>query len=398
MIKIKLGKNLLYLLVYIISWIIRYIIRAIAKSTYPDFVYMILYMYILGEIIGGLTIYLYQYRNSKKNNQTNNQANNFVIKLPENKDKYKSKDNKIKIIILVIILSLFDFFKNIIEFYNSPKTNSKNANNFYLRIGAVTTISSSLLCHYSINFKLGKHHKTSLIFISSCLIIEIILEIIFKPKEIFAGPFLFERFYTIFRLVIESFNDCTKKYLIDIDYIDPFKLIMYEGILELIFNIIFRVSKNMINFPQIGEFFSNNSSGKICGLIFSLLGILILSGLLSLYKIYCIAYYSPMLKNLTDYILVPVINIPSYFLKMDFYNSIVYFIVCEIISVIIDFFGFVYNEFIILFCFGLEYDTKFDISSRVESTENQPIEMIDEVELEGEYKIDLNIQTPENNN
>jgi len=65
---------------------------------------------------------------------------------------------------------------------------------------------------------------------------------------------------------------------------------------------------------------------------------------------------------------------------------------------IIDFFGFVYNEFIILFCFGLEYDTKFDISSRVELTENQPIEMIDEVELEGEYKIDLNIQTPENNN
>lgn len=398
MIKIKLGKNLLYLLVYIISWIIRYIIRAEAKSTYPDFVYMILYMYILGEIIGGLAIYLYQYRNSKKKNQTNNQQNNFIVKLPENKDKNKSKDNKIKIIILIILVSLFDFFKNIIEFYNSPKTNSKNANNFYLRIGAVTTISSSLLCHYSVNFKLGKHHKTSLIIFSSCLIIEIILEIIFKPKEIFAAPFLFERFYTIFRLIIESFNDCTKKYLIDIDYIDPFQLIMYEGILELIFNIIFRLSQNMINLPQIGEFFSNNSSGKICGLIFSLLGILLLSGLLSLYKIYCIAYYSPMMKNLTDYILVPVINILSYFLKMDFYDSVAYFVACEIISIIIDFFGFVYNEFIILFCYGLEYDTKFNISSRMESVENQPIEMIDEIVLEGEYKVELNDQTSESTN
>ena len=245
---------------------------------------------------------------------------------------------------------------------------------------------------------MGKHHKTSLIFISSCLFIEIILEIIFKPKEIFAAPFLFERFYTIFRLIIESFNDCTKKYLIDIDYIDPFKLIMYEGILELIFNIIFRLSKNMINLPQIGEFFSNNSSGKICGLIFLLLGILLLSGLLSLYKIYCIAFYSPMIKNLTDYILVPILNIPSYFLKMDFYNSIAFFVLCEIISIIIDFFGFVYNEFIILFCYGLEYDTKFDISSRIKSVENQTVEMVDEVVLEGEYKVDLNDQTSENNN
>ena len=394
MIKIKLGKNLIYLFIYIISWIIRLIIRTITKEIYPDFVYMVLYMYILGEIIGGLSIYLYQYRNSQKNKQTKL----FNITLTTNKDIMKYKDKNFKIIILVILASIFDFFKNIIEFYNNVKSNDKNKNNFYLRIGAVTTISSSLLCKYSVNFKFGNHHKTSLIFIGSCLIIETILEIIFKPKEIFAAPFLFERFLTIFRLIIESFNDCTKKYLVEVNYVDPFKLIMYEGFLELIFNIIFRLSKNMINIQQIGEFFRSNSSGKICGLVFSLLGILLLSGLLSLYKIYCITFYSPMIKNLTDYILVPFINILSFIFKIDFYNSVAYFVICEIISIIVDFFGFLYNEFIILYCFGLEHDTKFDISSRVESIENQPIEMIDEVELEGEYKIDLNIQTPENNN
>ena len=154
----------------------------------------------------------------------------------------------------------------------------------------------------------------------------------------------------------------------------------------------------MINIQQIGEFFRNNSSGKICGLVFSLLGILLLSGLLSLYKIYCITFYSPMIKNLTDYILVPIINILSFIFKIDFYNSVAYFVICEIISIIIDFFGFLYNEFIILYCFGLEHDTKFDISSRVESIENQPIEMLDNVELEGEYVVDLKAQTPENNN
>ena len=394
MIKIKLGKNLIYLFIYIISWIIRLVIRTVTKEIYPDFVYMVLYMYILGEIIGGLSIYLYQYRNSQKNKQTKL----FNITLTTNKDIMKYKDKNFKIIILVILAAIFDFFKNIIEFYNTPKSNDKNKNNFYLRIGAVTTISSSLLCKYSINFKFGKHHKASLIFISSCLILEIILEIIFKPKEIFAGPFLFERFLTIFRLIIESFNDCTKKYLVEVNYIDPFKLIMYEGILELIFNIIFRLSKNMINIQQIGEFFRNNSPGKICGLIFSLLGILLLSGLLSLYKIYCITFYSPMIKNLTDYILVPIINILSFIFKIDFYNSVAYFIICEIISIIVDFFGFLYNEFIILYCLGLEHDTKFDISSRVELIENPPSEMFDNVELEGEYEVVLKAQTPENNN
>ena len=394
MIKIKLGKNLIYLFIYIISWIIRLVIRTVTKEIYPDFVYMVLYMYILGEIIGGLSIYLYQYRNSQKNKQTKL----FNITLTTNKDIMKYKDKNFKIIILVILAAIFDFFKNIIEFYNTPKSNDKNKNNFYLRIGAVTTISSSLLCKYSINFKFGKHHKASLIFISSCLILEIILEIIFKPKEIFAGPFLFERFLTIFRLIIESFNDCTKKYLVEVNYIDPFKLIMYEGILELIFNIIFRLSKNMINIQQIREFFRNNSPGKICGLIFSLLGILLLSGLLSLYKIYCITFYSPMIKNLTDYILVPIINILSFIFKIDFYNSVAYFIICEIISIIVDFFGFLYNEFIILYCLGLEHDTKFDISSRVELIENPPSEMFDNVELEGEYEVVLKAQTPENNN
>ena len=394
MIKIKLGKNLIYLFIYIISWIIRLVIRTVTKEIYPDFVYMVLYMYILGEIIGGLSIYLYQYRNSQKNKQTKL----FNITLTTNKDIMKYKDKNFKIIILIILAAIFDFFKNIIEFYNTPKSNDKNRNNFYLRIGAVTTISSSLLCKYSINFKFGKHHKASLIFISSCLIIEIILEIIFKPKEIFPGPYLFERFLTIFRLIIESFNDCTKKYLVEVNYIDPFKLIMYEGILELIFNIIFRLSKNMINIQQIGEFFRNNSPGKICGLIFSLLGILLLSGLLSLYKIYCITFYSPMIKNLTDYILVPIINILSFIFKIDFYNSVAYFIICEIISIIVDFFGFLYNEFIILYCLGLEHDTKFDISSRVELIENPPSEMFDNVELEGEYEVVLKAQTPENNN
>ena len=96
----------------------------------------------------------------------------------------------------------------------------------------------------------------------------------------------------------------------------------------------------------------------------------------NVYKIYCNVIYSPMIKSIADYIYIPFLNIGSFVKKMDFYGSIAYFVICEIISLIIVFFSCVYNEFIILFCCGLEHDTQFGISIRAESFENKPIGLL----------------------
>ena len=45
-------------------------------------------------------------------------------------------------------------------------------------------------------------------------------------------------------------------------------------------------------------------------------------------------------------------------------QSIAYFLVNEFMSFIITFLGFVYNEYIILFCFNLEHDTNYGIHKR----------------------------------
>ena len=95
-------------------------------------------------------------------------------------------------------------------------------------------------------------------------------------------------------------------------------------------------------------------------LIFLLIFILIASGVNNAYRVYCNVIYTPMMKSLIDYLLVPIINIFFYFFKNDFYNSLVYFLISGTFSLIVGFFGCVYNEFIILFCFGLQHDTKFD--------------------------------------
>ena len=370
--KINLGKHLLYLLVYIISMLIYIFVDNFVIMFSVDLYFLELYINNLSQIFGGLSIYLYQYKYFK----TNSNAKYFGLELIYNKQDIKSKDNIFIILLLIFLASIFEFVLVIIEYYCSKVINSKISRLFKLRIGGLSTIVSSLLCSYSLNFKLGKHHKVSLIFMSIIIIISIILEIVFKSSNFLIKPYLFGLFLNIFRVVIISFIDCIEKYLYEIDYLNPFKLLMFMGILELIYAIIFTVCKNLINIEEIEKIFTNNNSGEICKLIFLLLGVLISSTITNVYKIYCNVIYSPMIKSLADYIFIPFLNIFTFLNKMDFYDSIAYFVICEIISLIIDFLSCVYNEFIILFCCGLEHDTKFGISIRAELLENRPNSLI----------------------
>ena len=78
--------------------------------------------------------------------------------------------------------------------------------------------------------------------------------------------------------------------------------------------------------------------------------------------------YSPMTRNLTDNVLTPFYLIYYFIIGSDFkYEEkpkYLFFIVNLIISLIISFCSFVYNEFIVLFIFGLEKNTHDQISRR----------------------------------
>ena len=70
MIKIRLSKNLLYLLGLCISNNIRvliaFIIDTVLNFTAP---YLFLFMMTLGQIMGGLTVYIYQIKTLRKNKE-----------------------------------------------------------------------------------------------------------------------------------------------------------------------------------------------------------------------------------------------------------------------------------------------------------------------------------------
>ena len=72
-----------------------------------------------------------------------------------------------------------------------------------------------------------------------------------------------------------------------------------------------------------------------------------------------------------------------FFAESDFNNNYIYFIISEIICLIISFFGCIYNEYIILFCCGLEKETQEVVSLKAYN-EIVPLSYIDISEKEND--------------
>ena len=79
-----------------------------------------------------------------------------------------------------------------------------------------------------------------------------------------------------------------------------------------------------------------------------------------------------MEKSLMDYLTGPIFCIVFYLLDGDFNENIIFFVISEIIFIISIFFGCVYNEFIILSCSGMDYNTSDEIKKRAKDEINNP--------------------------
>ena len=218
MIKLKLRKNLLYLFLYYVPVFINLALEIFGEI--PPII--TIFLNIFGTILGGLVIYLYQYHLIKRNKQ----SKYFGINLIYNEKKTKAKDGIIKIGLLLIFASYFYSFNFIIrsefDYY------IRLSPTIYFRLSSIQTISASLICTYALGFEMKKHHKLALINISIFLVLTFIIETIYSPANIYI--FLLILYYYI----CETFSNCIEKYLADINYINPFLILMLEGIIEFI--------------------------------------------------------------------------------------------------------------------------------------------------------------------
>ena len=183
-----------------------------------------------------------------------------------------------------------------------------------------------------------------------------------------------------FIFLIHFFNpllDSTEKYLLEYNYLNPFKTLMIEGLFGIIFSSIYSIIEKP--FKEIKEYYEEKDSIYFIFLVILLVLYILLSGGRNAYRVATNKIYSPMTKTLTDYFLNPLYIIYYFIFEGDFEvgkREIIrysFFVINLILSILIVFCGCIYNEILILFCFNLDHETHRQVSIRAQSQEELAI-------------------------
>ena len=371
--------------------------------------FIIPFLIFFSQSIIGYIIHLYY---SKKNNQEESSKSIDVapirigtIELISNKT-YLSKDTDKKIIFLVILTSFFNFIGCIIRCDDVVNFGKKEENNSQLeiRVRGIQIIISSLLCYYTIRLSIYKHQKFSLVIISVFLIILIILELYIASNVLNK---IIALFICSMSCLSRSFLDVTEKYLFDFNYINILLMMIYEGLIGIFLYIISFISNNSYQRQGINLINNIHFDWDLFSFLLLIILYIIISGFRNAYRVTTNKYYSPMSRALFESTLDPFLflyNSLTFKRKNDYEGYWIYFSIVFFCLSIIAFFSLVYNDFIILYCCGLELDTYKEITDRLYSQQINRVSTVIDVNdnssssnIEEEEENDSNIEEEEYN-
>ena len=302
----------------------------------------------------------------------------LVIKIIHSKAMQMNQaDGSIKIVLLMFFGAFFDFIEYVILSFFIPKI-AKMSPTADIRLAGIITISSSLIFTFALKLKIGMHQFYSLIMIGICLVLINIIEFIYQRKVESFEKLLIAYILTYISFIFTTFTDVIEKYLNEFNFLNPMLILTVEASFGILLVGIYSISKNP--FQEIIKYHEELDTGNFILLIFLLFLFFVLSAGINVYKILSNVLYTPMAKTVSLYVLNPFLIIYSFFYDNDFLcegePNAVYLILNVILAFIIDFFGCIYNEFFILYCFGLEYETHYEISKR-SNIQNQLIKLND---------------------
>ena len=389
MIKIALRRNLIYP-IYLIFWAFLRKIVSILISKLFNFSGSVIYTFLmfLGELIGGFVTFMYQYNFIKQKDIPKEMLKKFRFSLIEGQEiELKKLDGKIKIFFLVFMTAFFDFFEFILSTYYIDKIH-KISGSLQVRLGGVLIISSSLLYRFLLNIQMFRHQKFAFTLLALCLILLIISEYFFQEFDgiITSKDLSLAILFSVISYISLTFDDVIEKYLIEFDFLNPFIILFRQGIIGIIFTIICAFIENP--FKGLKDVYENNSIGMFILFIFLLLLYSIFGALKNIYRMPTIMLFTPMNKNLADIIINP-IYIVYYFIEGNDFSkngerNYLYFFTNLILLIIFNICGLIFNEFLILFCCGLDHDTYKSITERAISLEEMNILNEDDEEIENE--------------
>ena len=221
MIKVGLRHNLIYPLLLIIFSAIRkidyFVMDLILGFNYSLLLTLLMF---LGEIAFGLIFFVYQ-----KSFLSRNKRQTYMgIKLIKGKSEISPRDKCYTIYFLIFISSFLDFLEFILSTYYLPQI-ANISKSLEIRLSSFLTMFSALISVFFLKLPIFKHQIISLIIIFICLIIIVILEI---PKFLNNG---FSGLGMIFFIHFSnSLFDSIEKYLLEFNFLNPFKKLMIEAI------------------------------------------------------------------------------------------------------------------------------------------------------------------------
>ena len=364
MMKFALRNNLKYPLELLIFSFLRDLDNILIDYffNFDSLIYMSLMF--LGEFFFGLIIYFHQkhFLNKNKGPKVNTYKSIILIRNEEN----LAIDSRTKIIFLVFIAGFFDFVQFMMSLYTPQFLYISGS--LISRLAGFLTVFNALFYYYVLKLPIFKHQYISLIIIGICLILVIITEFIFQEINIFLSYGQFSMVFLLNFLLqfCNSMLDSVEKYLFEYNHLNSYLCLLLEGLFGFILSFIHGLFHSP--FEEIIEFKKINSTSEFTILIFLLILYLALSGLKNAFRVATTKIYSPMTTTFVEYILNPFYLIYYFCSDNDFITNgnknYAYFFINLIISLILSFFGFVFNEFIILFCCELEIDTHSQIVTR----------------------------------
>ena len=372
MIKIRIRRNLLYPCLFIFFTLIRRIIKIIIDEILLEGVktsFIIIWLMVFFElIISNIYVYNQAKKDKNENKENNKNKNNKELNLIQNRQRQLILPDKgIKIITLIIFAGYFEFIGFLSRRFITIYDSNDNYDEFNAKFRSIEIYTSSILCKYTLRIKIFKHHIFSIIIIVICLFLVFIFELLIEKEEM--KKFWMNISYVCITSLFRAFLDTTEKYLFDYDFVNVFKLMRLEEFLNIFLISLFFIFptpySQIVGIIEFGKK-KNNLIKAISGIILLLI-YATFSAYKNIYRRYTVKKYSPMSRALAESVLDPIFIIWGFVEnRTDWY----YFTGIMLCSFIIIFCSLVYNEAIILYFCGLEYNTFFGINDRGEFYDN----------------------------
>ena len=324
-------------------------------------------MIISNFFFGTLFLYLRKNKNSNKELKRNDKE------LIYNEITLNKFDKDCKIYILLALDGYFELFAFLRYLYYLKILHEEKIIITDNKVKCREIIFASFLSYLTLRTRLYKHHKVSIQIIIIIIISNLLLDVLVQKFYGYAFTIKFTTILFQFMInICRVFSDIIEKYLFEFNYISPYKILQLKSTVELIlllFLFVFKTTREEFIFLFKMEL------KNIFFIIFLLLLYSIICGFLSIYKLFTVKIYSTTTRSLFDSFFDILFFIYFTFSeeKRVIKVSTLYIWINIFSHIIIIFFGLVYNEFIVLYCCGMETNTYSEVYKRSEKNEYNEI-------------------------